>query len=107
MEFGPAAGSDARAVVIVVKAPGVAPEQSTTAPSAKAKLERKSSEQTKSNFDPSGQSLMVSYPHGFNLVLKNREKTLPQQTTRLPVDSATYFKNASEKAADHKNCHFT
>src|SRR5262249_51619616 len=36
IEFGPAAGSDARAALIDVKAPGVAPEQSTTAPAAKA-----------------------------------------------------------------------
>src|SRR5215471_4912676 len=36
MELGPIAGSDAMAAVIVVNAPGVAPEQSTTAPAAKA-----------------------------------------------------------------------
>jgi hypothetical protein len=38
MLFGPAAGSDARAAVMVVNAPGVAPLQSTVAPAAKARL---------------------------------------------------------------------
>jgi hypothetical protein len=39
MLFGPAAGSDARAAVIVVKAPGVAPLQSTVASAANARLD--------------------------------------------------------------------
>src|SRR5947209_17707262 len=36
IEFGPAAGSDARAALMLVNAPGVAPLQSTTAPAPKA-----------------------------------------------------------------------
>src|SRR6476661_1075521 len=39
MLFGPAAGSEASAAVIVVKAPGVAPLQSTVAPAANARLD--------------------------------------------------------------------
>src|SRR5215471_16710063 len=36
MELGPAAGNEARAALILVNAPGVAPLQSTTAPAARA-----------------------------------------------------------------------
>src|SRR5262249_39909627 len=43
MELGPAAGKLARAAVIVVKAPGVAPLQSTAAPAANIRLEDNSS----------------------------------------------------------------
>jgi hypothetical protein len=39
MLLGPAKGREARAAVMVVNAPGVAPEQSTTAPAANARLE--------------------------------------------------------------------
>jgi len=52
MEFGPAAGKEANASRMLVKAPGVAPEQSTTALAAKAELERRRNEQANSNLYP-------------------------------------------------------
>src|SRR6478735_12513188 len=63
MLFGPAAGSDARAAVIVVKAPGVAPLQSTVAPAANARLDGRttSSRQINSTF-PEEQILIIPFP---------------------------------------------
>src|SRR5438270_3306464 len=74
IEFGPAAGSEARAAWILVKAPGVAPEQSTTALSANARLERKSKKQPKSNLIPGKLNLIVSYPHTSEFSFGNRGK---------------------------------
>jgi hypothetical protein len=70
MEFGPAAGSAANASWMLAKAPGVAPEQSTTALSANARLERRSTKQPKNNLVPEKQNLIVRYPHAFDLDLK-------------------------------------
>jgi hypothetical protein len=52
MLFGPAAGSDASASWMLVKAPGVAPEQSTTALLAKARLEIRSNKQPSNSLYP-------------------------------------------------------
>ena len=52
MLFGPAAGSDASAAWMLVKAPGVAPLQYTMALSAKARLEIRSNKQPNNSFYP-------------------------------------------------------
>jgi hypothetical protein len=52
MLFGPAAGSDASASWMLVNAPGVAPLQSTTALSAKARLEVRSNKQLNNSLYP-------------------------------------------------------
>src|SRR6476469_502951 len=64
MLFGPAAGSDASAAVIVVKAPGVAPLQSTVAPAANARLDgrRTDSRQIYRTLDPEEQIFIISFP---------------------------------------------
>jgi hypothetical protein len=64
MLFGPVAGSDASAAVIVVKAPGVAPLQSTVAPAANARLDgrRTNSRQIYRTLDPEEQIFIISFP---------------------------------------------
>src|SRR5579859_8209565 len=64
MLFGPAAGSDARAAVMVVKAPGVAPLQSTVAPAANARLAGRSraNRQINRNLDPEEQIFIILIP---------------------------------------------
>jgi hypothetical protein len=52
IEFGPAAGREARAAIMLVNAPGVAPEQSTTALLAKARLETSSNKQLNNSLYP-------------------------------------------------------
>src|SRR5215831_3029658 len=52
IEFGPAAGREARAAVMLVNAPGVAPEQSTTTSAAKARLEISSNKQPSNSLYP-------------------------------------------------------
>src|SRR6476646_6057215 len=63
MLFGPAAGSEANAAVMVVKAPGVAPLQSTVAPAANARLDGRSvaNRQINSTF-PEEQILIILFP---------------------------------------------
>src|SRR6478609_1607399 len=64
MLFGPAAGSDASAAVIVVNAPGVAPVQSTVAPAANARLDgrRTSNRQINRTLDTEEQIVIISFP---------------------------------------------
>jgi hypothetical protein len=64
MEFGPAAGNDASAAVMVVNAPGVAPLQSTTASAAKARLAgiRTASRQINRNLYPEEQIFIILIP---------------------------------------------
>jgi hypothetical protein len=67
MEFGPAAGKDARAAVMVVNAPGVAPLQSTVAPAANARLagRRTASRQINRILGPEEQIRIVLIPRTF------------------------------------------
>src|SRR5579871_537623 len=64
MLFGPAAGSEARAAVMVVKAPGVVPLQSTVAPAANAKLDgkRTANRQMNRSLDPEEQIFIIAFP---------------------------------------------
>src|SRR5689334_16877987 len=61
MPFGPAAGSEASAAVMVVKAPGVAPLQSTTALPANARLDGRNtaSRQINSTLYPEEQIFII------------------------------------------------
>src|ERR1041385_7577105 len=72
MEFGPAAGSDARAAWMLVKAPGVAPLQSTTASAAKATLDgrRTASRQVNTNLYPEEQVFIILIPSHFKLLVE-------------------------------------
>src|SRR5215471_8207999 len=79
IELGPAAGSEASAAVIEVKAPGVAPEQSTTAPSAKARWEKSSSKQAKSNLHPEEQSFIVILVSLIDFEILLERSTVSQQ----------------------------
>src|SRR4249920_2982631 len=81
MLFGPAAGSDASASWMLVKAPGVAPLQSTTALAANARIDgkRTTSRQIDKSLGPEERIVIKILPSHFLScsVKKSGENTLP------------------------------
>src|SRR5882672_3317376 len=63
MEFGPTAGKEASAAVMVVKSPGVPPGQPTVVSAAKAMIEgrRRTNRQANRSFGPEEQLFVISF----------------------------------------------
>jgi hypothetical protein len=103
--LGPAAGREASAALTVVNAPGVAPEQSTTALSAKAKLERRSNKQQNNSLYPEQLVIVILTP--LKLVCNGIAGCQQQYPYALPVGSENYSKNASKRPEENcKNSSF-
>src|SRR5258707_6803319 len=80
MEFGPAAGREASAAPMVVKAPGVAPLQSTVTSAANARPDdrRRTNTQVNKGLGPEEQILVISFPRTSRFEIEKSGRTSPR-----------------------------
>src|ERR1051326_1807055 len=98
MPFGPVAGREASAAVIVVNAPGVAPVQSTTTLSAKAKLEKRSNKQPNSSLQP--EQLVIVILTLLKIELKWIYRSRPRAANLVRELLRKRFKKATGKSRE-------